>query len=107
MFGVLQITLAGRRFSCLRLRPGFLPANGCLRVVSTNAASITMGIAASQFTLAWPADHTGWRLQVQTNDAATGPSTNWFDAADSSATNQLTLPVSPVNGGVFSRLIYP
>ena len=66
-----------------------------------------MGFVANQFTLSWPADHLGWRLQAQTNDVTAGLNANWFDVAYSSATNQMTLPVSTANGSVFFRLVYP
>jgi hypothetical protein len=58
-------------------------------------------------TLSWPADHVGWRLQVQTNSPATGLGTNWFEVPGSTATNSLALPVDSGNGSVFYRLTYP
>ena len=57
--------------------------------------------------LVWPTDHTGWRLQAQTNTPSVGLTTNWADVPDSTATNQLTLPLHPTAGSVFFRLIYP
>ena len=56
---------------------------------------------------AWPADHTGWHLQVQTNTLNAGLGTNWFDVANSSQTNNLTLPVDTSMGSMFYRLAYP
>jgi hypothetical protein len=55
-------------------------------------------------TLDWPTDHTGWQLQVQTNSPSQGLSTNWWDVADSTTTNQITLPINSTDGSVFSRL---
>jgi autotransporter-associated beta strand protein len=82
--------------------------DGSIRVVSTEATSIGLAqFNAGQLTLSWPADHLGWRLQVQTNDMFTGLSTNWWDVPNSAATNQVVLPVSPANSSVFFRLIYP
>jgi hypothetical protein len=57
--------------------------------------------------LQWPADRTGWRLQVQTNALNLGLTANWFDVPDATATNQMTLPVNPANPTVFYRLVYP
>jgi hypothetical protein len=85
-----------------------LGADGSIRVVSTSAVTFTMGaVVGGRFTLAWPADHTGWQLQVQTNGLATGLSTNWFNVPNTAMTNQVTQPLSPQSGGVFFRLVYP
>jgi hypothetical protein len=56
--------------------------------------------------LSWPADHIGWRLQVQTNSLSVGITTNWFDLAGTSTTNSVNITIS-TNGTVFYRLIYP
>jgi len=82
--------------------------DGSIRVVSTNAAVIATGISVGdQLTLAWPADHIGWRLEVQTNALATGLGTNWVDVIGAVATNVMTMPINPANGGVFFRLVFP
>ncbi|HEX7652060.1 MAG TPA: carbohydrate-binding protein, partial [Verrucomicrobiae bacterium] len=56
--------------------------------------------------VSWPADHTGWRLQLQTNDLLNGLGTNWLTVSGSTATNQLALPAAGSPSG-FYRLIYP
>ncbi|MEY2429046.1 MAG: hypothetical protein QOJ40_1931 [Verrucomicrobiota bacterium] len=71
--------------------------------IRTNPTNIVSSASATQLTLSWPADHTGWRLQAQTN----GLSSNWFDVANSKATNQVIIPIGQTNGSVFYRLIYP
>lgn len=81
--------------------------DGSIRVVSTNAPSLAIGMVANQLTLSWPSDHTGWQVQMQTNNLATGLGTNWLDVASTAATNQMTMPVSTGNGSVFFRLVYP
>ena len=43
-------------------------------------------------------------LQVQTNSRTVGLNTNWFDVPGSSATNSVSMPISPANGAVFYRL---
>ena len=58
-------------------------------------------------TLAWPVDHTGWRLQANTSPVATGFDTHWFDVPGSTATNSMSLPIDLLDGSVFYRLIYP
>jgi len=78
------------------------------RAVSVTSPSISLSDAGgNQLTLSWPADHTGWRMQTQTNGLATGLNTNWFDVIGSAATNNLLFPVDVNNDSVFFRLIYP
>jgi hypothetical protein len=57
--------------------------------------------------LTWPADRTGWHLQVQTNNMNQGLGTNWVDVAGSTITNQISIPIDSANGNVFYRLTYP
>lgn len=76
-------------------------------VVNPNPTNITFSITGNQLTLSWPTDHTGWRLQCQTNDLAAGLGTNWVDVAASSATNRVIVPIDANNESVFYRLIYP
>jgi autotransporter-associated beta strand protein len=57
--------------------------------------------------LAWPGDHIGWSLQVQTNDLTSGLGTNWQTVVGSSTTNLMVLPIDPGNGSVFYRMVYP
>jgi hypothetical protein len=61
-------------------------------------------LANGQIHISWPADHTGWRLQVQTNSLL---STNWFTVLGSTPTNQFITPIDLANGSVFFRLAYP
>ena len=60
-----------------------------------------------QLTLNWPLDHTGWRLQMQTNSLGQGLGTNWVTVPDSANTNQMLIPIDPANGSAFFRLVYP
>jgi autotransporter-associated beta strand protein len=90
-----------------------LATDGTLRVVSTAPTTISVGPltpsgpSSQSFTLSWPADHIGWRLQTQTNPVSVGLSTNWIDVPNSAATNQLTFMVDPAAGCAFFRLVYP
>lgn len=56
---------------------------------------------ANQIQLSWPADHTGWQLQMQTNRLGT----NWFTVPNVNYTNTLLLPMT--NSAAFFRLAYP
>ncbi len=75
--------------------------------VATTPPQIAMAASGSQLQLSWPADHLGWRLEVQTNALNTGISANWSTVLDSTSTNQMALPVGPGAGAVFYRLVYP
>jgi hypothetical protein len=74
---------------------------------ATNPTNITFRSTANSLTLTWPDDHTGWRLQVQTNSPAEGLGTNWWDVAGSTSTNLMTLPINSTDSSVFYRLSYP
>jgi hypothetical protein len=53
----------------------------------------------------WPADHTGWRLTMNTNGL--GNPNAWLTVPDSAATNQFWLQLIPAQGGVFFQLVFP
>jgi len=87
-----------------------LGINGKLAVVAsinTNAFKITNSVSGNVLTLSWPVDHTGYRLQVQTNTLGNGLRTNWVDVPGSTGVNTTNFTINPVNGAVFYRLIYP
>jgi hypothetical protein len=71
----------------------------------TSSASVAIGVsnAPGQLQFSWPADHTGWQLQAQTN----GLGTNWVNVAGSLPTNQMIVPLNSTNGSVFFRLVRP
>ena len=71
----------------------------------TNLTAAVVGGTTVQ--LSWPADHTGWQLEVQTNSLAVGINTNWMPVPGSTSTNQMPMPINPANGSVFYRLRYP
>ena len=74
---------------------------------SLAAFQMTNKVTTGQnLTLTWPSDHTGWRLQVQTNNLTTGLGSNWFIIFGSTSTNQVVQPISPNNESVFYRLAY-
>lgn len=71
--------------------------------VSTAPPDMEFGISNGTITISWPADHTGWQLQSQTNLLET----NWMTWPGSIATNDLIIPFNPTNDAFFYRLIYP
>ena len=74
--------------------------------VATNPTNIVFTVSGSNLILNWPADHTGWTLQAQTNSLATGLGTNWVDVPGSTLVNAVTNNVDAGNGSVFYRLKY-
>ncbi|HEX3626069.1 MAG TPA: LamG-like jellyroll fold domain-containing protein [Verrucomicrobiae bacterium] len=74
--------------------------------VSLQPTNIVVSVSGNQMTLSWPADHTGWTLQAQTNSTSVGLSTNWVDVSGSTSTDQIVVPINVANGVVFYRLLY-
>jgi hypothetical protein len=75
--------------------------------VNTTPTNIVTSISGGQLTLSWPADHTGWKLQSQTNSLDTGLTAVWTDVGGSTATNEMTFDIDSANPAVFFRLVYP
>jgi autotransporter-associated beta strand protein len=75
--------------------------------IATNSTNISFTFGGTNLTLSWPLDHTGWRLEAQTNSLADGFGTNWVTVSGSAETNQFIIPLNPTNGSVFYRLVYP
>jgi len=75
--------------------------------VNTNPTNITVKLTGSQLVLSWPADHTGWSLQAQTNTLTKGLGTNWVTIPGTAAFNSYTNTIAPANGSVFYRMVYP
>jgi hypothetical protein len=69
----------------------------------TSSAAVAMNAtnAIGQLRIFWPADHTGWQLQAQTNNLGT----NWVNVAGSDFTN--LVPLNTTNDSVFFRLMRP
>ncbi len=93
----------------------FLSA-GTLQVASSstvnqNPTNITFHVSSGgQMTLSWPADHTGWELEIQTNKTSVGIVTNsasWIPDPASTTVNSIMIPINLTNGTVFYRLVYP
>ena len=79
-----------------------------LRATSLAPAALSSeSTSGNQMRLFWPADHIGWRMQMQTNGPGFGLGTNWFFVVGSERTNQIFLSVAASRGSVFCRLVYP
>jgi len=73
-------------------------------LVSTNIMAVASG---SSMTLSWPADHLGWRLQVQTNTLGGGLGTNWVTLPGSDLVTNTNITINKSGSTVFYRLVYP
>lgn len=87
-----------------------LALNGSLSVASSVSllpTNLLWSVQGTNLILSWPADHIGWRLQMQTNTLATGLGGNWFDVPNSNTTNTEICAIGFDNNCVFYRLVYP
>ena len=75
--------------------------------VAISPPHIGYASVGGQLELSWPVDHTGWRLETQTNGPASGLGTNWVTVAGSTTTNQVVASINGTNGSGFFRLVYP
>jgi hypothetical protein len=80
---------------------------GRIVTVSTTPPQISFGVSGGLLQFGWPADHTGWRLEAQTNSAGSGLGANWMTVPGSAATNQMFVPIDQAVGNAFFRLVYP
>jgi autotransporter-associated beta strand protein len=79
-----------------------------VQTVNTTPTNITTSVSGNVLTLSWPADHTGWRLQAQTNSLSTGLSNSgWADVVGATSVNSVNVTINPANGTVFYRMVYP
>ena len=89
-----------------------LSVDGSIQLVSggtinPNPTNISFSVSGGILNLSWPADRTGWRLQVQTNSLSVGLGNNWVTVPGSTNVNSVPITLDANNGSVFYRLIYP
>jgi len=78
--------------------------------MSSNRPTMTTSISGGNLIISWPADHAGWRLQVQTNALNAGLTTNanaWATVPNSTNTLSYAAQIVKTNPTVFYRLVYP
>ena len=80
----------------------YIRVNKSLSPAQSNDVVVVSG---GNLNLSWPADHTGWTLQAQTNTLGAGLSTNWATLGYTT-TNAVSFPIDPANPTVFYRLTY-
>ena len=77
---------------------------------SQTAPGLTNSVSGNSLVLAWPADHTGYRLEVQTSNLANGVSTNhdyWTMVQGTTTNNSVTILLDKSLRAEFYRLVYP
>jgi autotransporter-associated beta strand protein len=85
-------------------------AIGALSVVTAvnpNPTNIVFSVTGNEMTLTWPADHTGWTLQCQTNVMTVGLNVNsnaWFNVPGSTGVNTNYITIDPTQPTVFYRM---
>jgi autotransporter-associated beta strand protein len=89
-------------------------ANNALKInytgapaVNTNPTSLAVSVGGGNLNLSWPADHLGWRLEVQSNPRSIGLSNDWVTVTGSTNVTSMSIPINPANPTVFYRLVYP
>ena len=90
--------------------PTFITGSGSLIVVppvNVTPTNIVASVSGNTLTLTWPTDHTGWKLQAQTNSLGSGLGTNWVTIPGTAAANTYNATLNPANGTVFYRMVYP
>jgi hypothetical protein len=85
-----------------------LSAAALLTVIpaNTNPPTLAAAVAGEALRIAWPVDHMGWRLEMQTNSLAGGLGGDWVTVPASDATNSVLIPMGHA-GSAFFRLVYP
>ena len=89
-----------------------LAVNGAIAVaaISQVPTNINYSLTSGRLNLAWPADHTGWRLLMQTGHLNLGFSQNtndWATVAGSTLISATNFLINQTNASEFYRLAYP
>ncbi len=75
--------------------------------VNTSRTNLTTAVVGNQLILSWPADHTGWKLQAQTNSVNAGLNpAGWVTIPNTELSNSYTNTIDPVAPTVFYRMVY-
>ena len=73
----------------------------------TTPTNLVFSVSNSSLVLSWPTNYTGWLLQAQTNELASGLGTNWITVPNSNTNYFFVMPMNPTNPAVFYRLKLP
>jgi hypothetical protein len=72
--------------------------------IATNPPNITIGGSGETLTVAWPADHLGWILQIKTNSLSAG---QWVNLPDTADFISAPIHIDPDISAAFYRLSRP
>lgn len=79
-----------------------------ITTIATYSTNLTATVSGGSLEITWPATHTGWYLQAQTNTLGVGLTANgWGTLSNTAAVNGYTNVIDPANGAVFFRLAKP
>ena len=92
---LLTVTGGGMNWTNNLAVDGSISVLSVVSSVNTNPTNIMATVSGNVLQLSWPADHTGWRLLVQTNHLAAGISVNTNDWTNGPALRESTRPTSP------------
>jgi autotransporter-associated beta strand protein len=84
-----------------------IATDGTLRVVATTPVMLGAQTSGASLSFSWPADHVGWKFEMQTNGLNAGLGTNWTEVPGSDTNDQITVPIIPGSGSAFFRLVSP
>jgi fibronectin-binding autotransporter adhesin len=101
----LTVTGAGMLWTNKLDLDGSIEVLGAAPTVNPNPTNITFSVSGGTLNLSWPASHTGWSLQAQTNSRSIGLSNNWTTLGYE-GTNEASLTINPASPTVFFRLFY-
>ena len=73
--------------------------------VSLSSPQLNVVSQNNAIQFAWPSDHVGWRLLINTNGLAN--TNGWLTVSNSAMTNQIWIPLNPAQNNAFFRLVYP
>jgi autotransporter-associated beta strand protein len=82
-----------------------LSVNGSIQVVPVNTSptNLIYSVSGGYLHLSWPANYTGWLLEVETNLSQN----NWTTVAGSAETNEISIPINRSAPSEFYRMVYP
>lgn len=105
--GFATVTGAGATWQNDLATDGSITALTVPVTVNTTPTNMTAVVKSGKLELSWPADHTGWKLQAQTNSLASGLGTNWVSIPGTAADNHYTNTIDATKPAVFYRMVYP
>jgi autotransporter-associated beta strand protein len=99
--GTLTVTGGGMNWNNNLAVDGSITAASVATTTATNPTNMTFSVSGGNLTIAWPADHLGWYLQMNTNGLS---SNTWVDVASSNTGTNAVIPINPSQRTVLFRM---